>query len=142
MVPAALTSSPLLALEVGTRVPMGYTYSIGNYRWLNAWAEREQRRFDERQSNPRLPGTEPTALRMLQASFSTLAMAMKGFTLPFLLVAAIAFIARHTAQSVALGVAMVMVAGLSSFTTGVLIQARRASGRNWFTGLAPRVRSN
>jgi hypothetical protein len=127
---------------MGTRAPMVYTGSIGNYRWLNAWAEREQRRFDEHQSNPRLPGTEPTALRILQTSLSTLAMAMKGFTLPFLLAGAIAFIARHTVQSVALGVALVMVAGLSSFTTGVLIHARRASGRNWFTGLAPRVRSN
>jgi glycerol uptake facilitator-like aquaporin len=113
------------------------------YRRLDAWAEREQRRFDEQRANPRVPGTEPTALRALQAFLGTFVMATRFLVLlPLCIVWVIALIAQHTASSLVSAVVVVMLGSIFAFTTGVMIRARRERGANWFTGLAPKVRSN
>ena len=115
---------------------------MARYRRLDAWAEREQRRFDEQRANPSVPGTEPTWLRTLQAFFSIFVMATRCLVLPLLVVWAIALIAQHTVSSLVLAIVVVMLASISAFTTSVMIRARRERGANWFTGLAPKVRSN
>ncbi len=116
---------------------------MANYRLLNAWAERDQRRFEQRQSKPpRVPGTEPTVLRVLQAVLGTLAMTLKFVTIPGLLIYAVRLAAQHTARSLLLALAILMLDSISVFTGVVVIQARREKGLNWFTGLAPRARSN
>jgi glycerol uptake facilitator-like aquaporin len=112
------------------------------YHRLDAWAEREQRRFDDQQANPSVPGTEPTWVRALQAFFSIFVVATMCLVLPLLVVWAIALIAQHTVSSLVLAIVVVMLASISAFTTSVMIRARRERGANWFTGLAPKVRSN
>jgi Flp pilus assembly protein TadB len=62
--------------------------------------------------------------------------------LPLCIVWVIALIAQHTVSSLVLAVVLVMLGSISAFTTSVVIRARRARGANWFTGLAPKVRSN
>jgi glycerol uptake facilitator-like aquaporin len=115
---------------------------MARYRRLDAWAEREQRRFDEQRANPPVPGTEPTWLRALQAFFSIIVMATRCLVLPLLVVWAIALVAQHAVSSLVLAIVVVMLASISAFTTSVAIRARRERGANWFTGLAPKVRSN
>jgi glycerol uptake facilitator-like aquaporin len=112
---------------------------MGNYRFLNAWAEREQRRFEQQLANPRVPGTESTGQRFLQGFLATFVMATKCVILPLFVIWIVQLIARHTAQSLVLAVAVVMLFSLSVFTTGAVIRARREKGLNWFTGLAPKA---
>jgi hypothetical protein len=114
---------------------------MANYRFLNAWAEREQRRFDQQRANPRLPGTESRRLRILQASLTVFNMVAKfAILFPLYIFWIAKLIAQHTVQSLALAVALLALFSFSAFTTGYAIRARRASGMNWLTGLAPRVR--
>jgi hypothetical protein len=127
----------------GIRVRWGKTVPVVRYGRLNAWAEREQRRFDEQRAKPHVPGTEPTSVRVLQAFLGTLVMATRFLVfLPLCIVWVIALIAQHTVSSLVLAVVLVMLGSISAFTTSVVIRARRARGANWFTGLAPKVRSN
>ena len=113
---------------------------MGNYRFLNAWAEREQRRFEQQQANPRVPGAESTGLRFLQGSIAIFNMAIKFvILLPVCVVWTVKLIAQHTVQSLVLAVAVVMLLSLSAFTTGAVIHSRREKGLNWLTGLAPKA---
>jgi hypothetical protein len=69
---------------------------MGSHRFLAAWAEREQRRFDRQKANPRVPGTESTGQRLLQGFLGTFAMAVKGVLLPLYVVWTATLIAQHT----------------------------------------------
>lgn len=112
---------------------------VASYRWLNSWAERDQRRFEQRRSRPPSePGTEPTALRIIAIVMATFGMGIKAVTLPMFVIWAVALLVQHTVRSVVLAVAVLMVASMSAFTTAAVIHARREHGRNWFTGLPPR----
>jgi hypothetical protein len=115
---------------------------MGSHRFLAAWAEREQRRFEQQKTNPRVPGTEPTGLRILQGFFGTFTMAVKGLLLPLYVVWTVKLITQHTVQSLVLAVAIVMLFSLSVFTTAHTVHTRREQGRDWFTGLTPKVESN
>jgi hypothetical protein len=114
---------------------------VPSYRCLDAWAERDQRRLEQRQSTPpRAPGSEPAALRVLVGGLGTFAMALKFVTIPGMLIWAVRLAVQHTLRSLLLALVVLMLASFSVFTTTVLVQARREHGRNWFTGLAPRAR--
>jgi hypothetical protein len=78
---------------------------------------------------------------MLQGFFGTFAMAAKCVVLPLYLAWAVTLVARHTVQSLVLAVAIVMLFSVSVFTTAHSVRTRRDAGRNWFTGLAPKVPS-
>jgi hypothetical protein len=108
------------------------------YRRLDAWAIRDQRRFD----NPPVPGTEPPGLRILHAFFSVLVVVAKCLIVPFFVVWVVVLAAQHTAQSLALAVVVAVLGGISAFTTGAMIHSRREHGVNWLTGLATKPRSN
>lgn len=115
---------------------------MGKHRFLNEWAEREQRRFEAQQAKSRPPRVQSKRQRILQGFFGSFATALKCLLLPLYVVWIVTLITQHTVQSLALAVGIVMLFSLSAFTTAYVIRARRASGVNWLTGLAPKVRSN
>jgi hypothetical protein len=111
------------------------------YRWLEAWAARDQRRFEEQQKRPpRSPGSEPLGARVLTGLFGTVATVVKLVTLPVLLVWTITLIAQHTVRSIVLAVAVSMILSISTFTGVATYQGRRRHGRNIITGLARKPR--
>ena len=115
---------------------------MGKYRFLNEWAEREQRRFEARQVKARPPRLQSAWQRILQGFFGTFATASRCVLFPIYVVWIVTLVAQQTVQSLALAVGLMMLFSLSAFTTAYMIRSRRANGFNWFTGLAPKVRSS
>jgi hypothetical protein len=110
-----------------------------SYRWLDAWAQRDQRHFDaQRARPPREPGTEPLPARILNGVVGTVTTATKLVTIPALSVWTIMLIARHTVRSLVLAVAVGMILSTSVLTGVMVVQHRRAHGRNVITGNARR----
>jgi hypothetical protein len=127
---------------VGRCAKRGTPIVMGNYRFLNAWAEREQRRFDQQRAHPPVPGSESRRLRILQASITVFNMIAKFVVLyPIYIFLIVKLVSEHTVPSLLLAVVFLMLFGFSIFTTSTLIRLRRERGENWFTGLAPKMRS-
>lgn len=112
-----------------------------DYPRLDRWARREQERFDRQRANPPTPGAEPFFQRALVATFAVIGMTGKLVVFPLLAVSIARLIVKGSIQSITLAIALLALLGFSIFTTTYLIRARRDQGRNWLTGLSPRVSS-
>ena len=107
---------------------------MGNF--LDAWAEREQRRIERRQGKPPKPVPFPAFFRTLEACFGTLALTARCITIPLFLVLIVAVLAKHTVQSIVLAFGLAALLSLSLFNTGRMIHERRENGHSWLTGRA------
>jgi hypothetical protein len=78
-----------------------------------------------------------------QASITVFNMIAKFVVLyPIYIFLIVTLVSEHTVPSLLLAVVFLMLFGFSIFTTSTLIRLRRERGENWFTGLAPKMRSD
>jgi ABC-type protease/lipase transport system fused ATPase/permease subunit len=102
--------------------------------FLDAWAEREQRRVERSQAKPPKPLPFPRIFGAVERTFVTLVVAVRIITIPLFLVFIAVLLAQHTVPSVLLAVGLAMLLSLSVFNTSRLIQRRRENGQGWLTG--------
>ena len=102
--------------------------------FLDAWAEREQRRIERRQRGPQKPLPFPRFSGAVERVFGTLAVTVRLITIPLYLVFIVALLARPAVPSIALAFGLAMLLSLSVFNTSKMIQRRRENSQSWFTG--------
>lgn len=110
----------------------GSTRRMPNF--LDAWAEREQRRIERRQGEPQKPLPFPRFFGAVERLFGTLALTVRLITIPLYLVFIVALLVRPTVPSIALAFGLAMLLSLSVFNTSKMIQRRRENSQSWFTG--------
>src|SRR3954451_8910563 len=107
--------------------------------WLDRWAAREQERVDRRARGPRpIPGDEPRWQRRVTATLGGVNFFVSGAAYVALVVWGPLLVARHTVQSVVLGVVVTLIAVQALVLRVYLVRLRLRAGCNAVTGLAPR----
>jgi hypothetical protein len=105
---------------------------------MDRWAERDQRRLEAAQARPARGSTR-------------WGRALNGFITIVIVVTRVAFfvgstiwivtlLAHPSVRAYVLALALLMLTATSAFTTAAFVSARRAAGRNPFTGMPRRRR--